>query len=165
MNPNETKTERPKLLKTLCILSFIAIGASLLLDILGMFGDRLTAAEMKKEKVAIIQEAKAMDAQGYDYLAEVQRSTIDLSVDMNNNLYMVLFISIIVGIVGLMSVFYMWKGIKLGFHGYIIYSILSALTFYLYAPAEHVHSFIIYGSVFISGMFIFMYSRNLKWMS
>ena len=160
----QAPTERPKFLKVLCILSFIAISSSILLNLMGLVGGRLTPDQMKKGKLEILKEVRKLEDGKQYYLAEVQRSSILLKKDLNDNFFLALFINVTVSLLGLFSVLYMWKGIRLGFHGYIIYSLLFILSVYVYSSADHVHSFMIYGGLFAAAIFIFMYSRNLKWM-
>jgi hypothetical protein len=66
--------------------------------------------------------------------------------------------------IGLNGVIFMLKGRKLGFHLYIVYNLIALISIYASAPASEIPSFyfILFG--IISSVFIFMFSRNLKFM-
>ena len=83
---------------------------------------------------------------------------------MNDNHYLSTFLNLIFTLLGIYAVFLMMKGAKFGFHLYIIHSILAIVGVYFYVSAANIPTFVIIVNLTISGVFIFMYSRNLKWM-
>lgn len=156
--------KRPNFLKVLCILTFISTGLSLVFSLLSLSSGRLPAAEMLREKAQLLKMSSTLENEGSNYLAEVMEYSIRLSKDANDNHHLVIFVSIVLALIGLFAAVTMWKGFKIGFHLYILYSILGILSVYTYSSVANVHSFNVYTGVLISTIFILMYSRNLKWM-
>jgi len=87
-----------------------------------------------------------------------------MSVEVNENFYFVAVFGLIVTIIGLYSALKMWKGSKLGFHIYIIYNLISIGGIYLYVSPANIPTIFVVFNVILSGIFILMYSRNLKWL-
>jgi hypothetical protein len=65
-------------------------------------------------------------------------------------------------VIGAFGAFQMWNGKKLGFHIYIIYSLLEIAQMYLFTSASNIPMLVIVYYIIISGIFIILYSRNLK---
>ena len=65
---------------------------------------------------------------------------------------------------GLFGVIFMMRRRKLGFHMYIVYSLLAIGGMLLYVSAENIHISLPIVNVIFSGLFIFLYSRTLHWM-
>ena len=65
---------------------------------------------------------------------------------------------------GLAGAIWMFKGKKIGFHLYIIYSLISLGSMYIFIPFSEVPSYSILFNGLFSGLFIWMYSRNLSWL-
>jgi hypothetical protein len=83
---------------------------------------------------------------------------------LNDHFYGVLAVSILTIVVGFFGVLSMWRGSKLGFHLYIIYSLIGTAHVYIFVSPSIVPSLMIYTNLGLSAIFVFMYSRNLKWM-
>lgn len=160
----QEQEERPSFLKVLCILSWISTGIALISGLFNLVTGPFSEEKMLEQRVDMmksIDELKTLEMNGMAELFEkIQRMT----ESMNAQFYYVQTVSLIVVTIGVFGVFKMWNRSKLGFHLYIIYSLLSVLTVYLFVAPVDVPSIVVIFNLIISGIFILMYSRNLKWM-
>lgn|SRR3989338_8034832 len=156
--------ERPNFLKVLCILSFIALGFGVLSAIGSVLGGPQSDEEMLEAQVQIAESVSLMRDQGNEAFAHFFEQVQDMMVDTNDHHQLATWLNILVVALGLFAVIRMWKGFRLGFHLYITYCILSSVVMYFYVSPEHISiAFPIFSAIF-SGLFIFLYSRNLHWM-
>jgi membrane-associated HD superfamily phosphohydrolase len=158
------KSARPAFLVVLCVLSYICLGYTVLAAIFQLIRGKQTAAEMALQNVQMNDLIEKLESANMDWYVDILQKTILMSKELNENFYAAFFVTILTLAIGLFGVIKMRKGYKLGFHMYIIYSLLGSAHVYLFVPVEIVPSIIIYFNVIFSGIFIFMYSRNLKWM-
>lgn len=164
-NVNEENQPRPRFLTVLCILTFIATGISL---ITGLFNVLVTGKQseeaMLDTKVQMTQSINEMRDMGMTSFVDLLEKIDRMSVEVNDNFYFASIFGLILTIIGLYSALKMWKGSKIGFHIYIIYNLLAIGGIYLYVSAANIPTVFVVFNVLLSGIFILMYSRNLKWM-
>ena len=84
---------------------------------------------------------------------------------MYANFMMFNLLEIFIALIGATSAFMMLFRMKLGFHAYIIYSFLSILSVYAFVAPVNVPSILILTNAIFAGLFVFLYSRNLKWLT
>lgn len=160
----ELNPKRPTFLLVICILSFIYLA----FDGLGIIGGYVTgpdsAEAIKVEKAALDKQMDDLEAQGATEWKPTIEKFKNMIVTLNRNFYYVQALNILIFIVGVTGVVFMFIGRKLGFHLYIIYSLLSVCSYYFFMSPASVPTIIIVFSGVISGLFVFLYSRNLKWM-
>jgi len=162
-NVEEVK-KRPEFLKVICILSFITIGSNLIFGFIGFLSGPQSDEELLDGKVELAKSIGELKKAGMDSMIEIMEQLNRMTVEINDSFYLASILGLIVASIGLFGVLKMWKGMKLGFHMYIIYSLISVVSIYLYVSPANIPSFIIVFNLLISGLFIFMYSRNLHWM-
>ncbi|MEJ6584180.1 MAG: hypothetical protein QNL61_01185 [Crocinitomicaceae bacterium] len=164
-NIHSENEPRPKFLTVLCILTFIATGMSLLTGIYNLLiTGRQSKDAMLGAKVEMTQSINEMKDLGMTGFVELLEKIQRMSVEINDNFYFAGLFGLLLTIIGLYSAIRMWKGSKLGFHIYIIYNLLAIGGLYLYVSPANVPSVFVIFNVVLSVAFIFMYSRNLKWM-
>jgi hypothetical protein len=160
---NEQK-KRPKFLLVLCILTFISTGFEFLGSLLKLVSGPLNNDQMQSQLVSFQEGIDKMKEIGADSFVDSMQTSIRMFKQVNENHYLAAFISIIVCVLGAYAALRMFKGYRLGFHLYIIYSILSFVSIYAYVSIGNVPTnYVLFGSA-ISLVFILLYSRNLKWM-
>lgn len=164
-NPNSQKAPRPTFLTVLCILSFIFIGFSFAFGLVGLFGGPLSEEQMLEQKVELTKSADEMRSLEMDSFAEMMEKIQRMSESINANFYASSILQVLVMGLGLYGVLLMWKGKKLGFHLYIAYSLLSIIQIYFFVSPADIPSFVVIWNLIISAIFVFMYSRNLKWLA
>lgn len=162
---SKERGQRPTFLTVLCVLSFVYIGLSLLLSFPRLFSGPMGEEQMDQAKIEMskaIDDLETMEMEGFVHmLNQIQRMTESL----NDNFYPSTIVSIVILLLGLFSAIKMWQGFKLGFHLYIGYSLLSIIQIYFFVSPADIPTFVIVWNLLISGLFVFMYSRNLKWLS
>ncbi|MFT6983651.1 MAG: hypothetical protein ACJAUD_002430 [Crocinitomicaceae bacterium] len=160
----EVRGKRPNFLTVLCILSFVYLGFGLFGGLGGIASGPSSSEEMQQAKVAMAKQVGDMKNQGLDSWVPAMQKVGRMVEQMNENHYLASFINLLITLLGIFAVYLMIRGGKLGFHLYISYCILATIGVYFYVSAANVPSFIVMFNFVFSGLFIFMYSRNLKWM-
>ncbi len=163
-NQEMKREERPSFLKVLCILSFISIGLSLL----GAMGSLISGPQSEERILAdradIIEANEELRTNGMDGLADLFEQIQRMNESLNSNFYAASLVSLIVLGIGLFGAISMWNGNRLGFHLYIVYSLISVAQLYFFVSPADIPTIAVVFNILISGTFIFMYSRNLAWM-
>lgn len=160
----EVRAKRPGFLTVLCILSFVSMGYSVLTNISGLASGPSSKEEMTVAKVELSKSIQELKAQGMDDFVPVIQKIARMGDQLNDNHYGISTVSLLVSLFGAYGVYLMFRGAKLGFHIYIIHCLLAVLTVYFFVSFANVPMFFPLIGFSFSGLFIFMYSRNLKWM-
>lgn len=158
------KEERPQFLKVLCILSFISLGFTFLGNISQFVNGPASKEEMQEQKIQMTKVISQMQEMNLSYWEETIRKLIAMTESLNNHFYGVATVTLIAAVIGFYGVLKMWQGQKLGFHFYIIYSLIGVGQMYLFASPTIIPTIILMWNIFISGLFVFLYSRNLNWL-
>jgi hypothetical protein len=161
---NQQPAERPTFLKVLCILSFISIGLSFIFSLGSVFGGPQSEEEMVAQKVELLEANEELRDSGMDGFADMMEQMTRMNESINANFYMASVVSILALLIGFYGVFSMWQGKKLGFHLYIVYSLISVGQLYLFVSPADIPSIAIIFNLIVAGVFILLYSRNLHWM-
>lgn len=160
----EVRGKRPTLLTVLCILSFVSMGYSVLTNFSGLASGPSSKEEMTAAKAQLSKSIQDSKAQGMDYFVSVIQKVARMGEQLNDNHYPVTIVSLLVSLFGAYGVYLMFRGAKLGFHIYIIHCLLALVTIYLFVSVANIPMFFTLFGFSLSGLFIFLYSRNLKWM-
>ena len=155
---------RPSFLKVLCILSLVSIGLSVLGALGSMISGPQTEESMLADRADIVEANEELRANGMDGLADLFEQIQRMNESLNSNFYAASLVSLIVLGIGLFGVLSMWNGKRLGFHVYIVYSLISVAQLYFFVSPADIPTIAVIFNILISGTFIFMYSRNLGWM-
>lgn len=161
----EERGKRPSFLKVLCILTFVVTGFGILTSVTALMAGPASDQYINKERAKMAQSATQMDELGAPAMADWLSSTSRFMVDANNNHYVSNSSQLLIAVLGLMAALRMWAGYKIGFHLYIGYCLMGILLMYTYASPANIHYLTVILSLLFSLLFIFMYSRNLKWMT
>ncbi len=159
------RPERPSFLKVLCILTWIYTGLSFLVTLGAFFQGPLNEEEMTFQKVELAKSTSQLRDIGMNSFADTFDQIQRMSESTNEHFYVSSIISLLVIVIGIASVYFMWTGRKLGFHLYIIYNLLTIGQLYIFISPSDVPTFAVVWNLLISAVFIFMYSRNMKWMT
>jgi hypothetical protein len=156
--------KRPTFLVVLSVFSLISISSGLLSSILGLISGPMEDYQVDEiigQNMAGVTQLQEM---GEVYWSDITLKILNLVKYTNENFYLDRLINLGAYAIGLNGVIFMLKGKKLGFHLYIVYNLIALISIYASAPASEIPSFyfILFG--IISSVFIFMYSRNLKFM-
>ncbi|MCO4814541.1 MAG: hypothetical protein KC454_07495 [Flavobacteriales bacterium] len=155
--------KRPVFLKVISVLSFVYLGFQSIKLFLGLIEGKLNSDELIEKKVQLTKIFRMFD-DGSEQVTESIRTTGLILEQTNDSYWLVQILTLIIVAIGVSSVMKMFNGYRIGFHFYIIYSLISVGSIYLYLSPNLVSMPSLLMDVLISGLFIFMYSRNLHWM-
>ncbi|MDR0802439.1 hypothetical protein [Fluviicola sp.] len=161
----EKPSKRPVLLTVLCILSFIVVGFGLLGVLISLAGGQPSAAEIEKAYNLTMQMASDNRDQNITFLAEILEQMAEMTSYQQHHYWSVLLVNAITMGTGFAGVLMMFRGRKLGFHLYIIYNLLSVGGSFLIIPSHMIPMISVIMNLILSGVFVFLYSLNLKWMN
>ena len=164
IDDSEKRGPRPASLKVLCVLSLITIGSSLFNNLSSLFFGPKSAEEMLESKVALTESIMELKEKGMTSFVQMLEKIEIMAEQINENIYSASITSLITLLLGLFGVIKMWQGSKVGFHYYIGYCLLSILGLYIYVSPENIPTTVLFWNLILSAFFIFLYSRNLKWM-
>jgi len=159
---NELTPKRPAFLLVLCILSFISIGMSLITSLFSLVSGPSSEEVLVSAKVELTKQISQMNDLGVSWASDILRKMIHIMEATNASHYLYTFSTILIAVVGGIGVYMMFKCKKLGFHFYIIYSLLTAVQLYFFVDARYIPPFLVVSSILFSGVFIFLYALNLK---
>jgi hypothetical protein len=162
----QSHEKRPKFLLILTILSFISIGYSTLGNLMSIIGGKMDEDTLNETKVQITTTINEMDNTGSvgEFTKSFLRWSMDLMEATNEKFILHNMLSILILIVGFAGVLLMFKGKKIGFHIYITYSIFYSILIYILMPPSFYTNLMVGFNLFISAIFVILYSMNLKWM-
>ena len=156
--------KRPAFLTVLGVLSFITIGWTYLQAFISLATGPMNEEQFVEYKVQLTKSINEARDVGMDGVAQIMEKVIVMTEATNANHYLMVVSNLFIATIGLLAVIQMFKGKKIGFHLYIIYSLIAMFQLYIFVSPTDVPTFIIIINAIISGLFIFMYSRNLSWM-
>lgn len=161
---NKEQQPRPVGLKVLSVLSWVYIGISILSTGFGLLRGKANEEEMLQMKVEMTKSISQMKDMGMTGLADMMNKIQQMTEITNEHAVAIGLTGLAILFLGFYGVLSMWKQKKLGFHLYIIYSILTIVQIYFFVSPSIVPNIIVIWNVFFSGLFILLYSRHLKWL-
>ena len=170
VNEGRVFEKRPKFLLVISILSFVNIGVSMLTSLFGVLGGKPSSEELEAAKLQFANSHEQLDAMAksekvdMSYWSDVLTKLEIMSDNMYANFSMYNSLILLVAIFALLSVYLMFTGKKLGFHFYIGYCFLYVIQSYFFTAPSDVPTFVIVLNILYGGIWVFLYSRNLKWM-
>ena len=161
----EQPTKAPTFLIVLVILTLINTGLALLGGIFSLVVGKPSEKEILASKVQMAKSIVEFKKVNLEYFVDVFTKMEAINDAMYANFMMFNLLGIFIAGIGAASAFMMLKRMKLGFHAYIVYSFLSILSVYAFVAPVNVPSILILTNAILAGLFVFLYSRNLKWLT
>ncbi|MES2800078.1 MAG: hypothetical protein V4638_08675 [Bacteroidota bacterium] len=161
---NTEQPKRPTFLTVLCILSFVNLGISFISVPIALFTGPQSEEQVALSRAAIMEGNEELRATGMNSIADMMEKIGRMTEALNAAHYPIMTLTFLNVILALVGVWMMWNGRKLGFHLYIIYNIIATAYLYLFVSPADIPTLVIVFNLIFSGLFIFLYSRNLKWM-
>ena len=155
---------KSKTFKVISVLSYIFIGIQLISVLIGFIYGRPTEEKLLDSKIENIQNSKNLGEGFREILIESYEISYQIAIHINPNYFIHLSVSFIMLMLGLIGVVFMNQKKKLGFHFYIIYSLLFTAKDYFFLPKHLISIESVLIMLMISGLFVYLYSRNLKWL-
>ena len=170
MNEGQVIEKRPKFLSVISILSFVHIGFTIVTSLYGIAGGKLSPEELEVAKLQFAESQEQLDTLAksekvdMSYWSEILTKMEIMSDNMYANFSMYNSLILLVSIFALVAVYLMFTGKKLGFHFYIGYCFLYVVQSYFFTAPNDVPTFVIVLNILYGGIWVYLYSRNLKWM-
>ncbi len=161
---NQQEEKRPTFLTVLCILTFINIGINMLTLLFQLAVGPSSEEEVLAERVELTKATSQLEDAGMDGFAGMMDQLMAMTAEIQESFYLAMIVSLVTYLIGLFGALKMFQGQKIGFHLYIIYSLLAVGGVYLYISPQNIPSISIIFGLILSGIFVFMYSRNLSWL-
>ncbi len=158
-------TSAPIFLIVLVILTLLNTGLAFLGGIFSLVVGKPSEKEILESKVQMAKPIIELRKLEMDYFVDVFTKLEAINDAMYANFMMFNLLGIFIALIGAASAFMMLFRMKLGFHAYIVYSFLSILSVYAFVAPINVPSILILTNAIFAGLFVFLYSRNLKWLT
>ena len=158
-------TSAPIFLIVLVILTLLNTGLAFLGGIFSLVVGKPSEKEILESKVQMAKPIIELRKLEMDYFVDVFTKLEAINDAMYANFMMFNLLGIFIALIGAASAFMMLFRMKLGFHAYIAYSFLSILSVYAFVAPINVPSIFILTNAIFAGLFVFLYSRNLKWLT
>ncbi len=160
----KSQQKRPIGLWVLFILTAISTGLSLLTALANLLQGPPNQAAIKQMKVEMAKSMKIAKEVKSDFLIEFIEKMSVISDATIQNFTLFNGLSFIFYAVGMAGAVLMFRGVKLGFHLYISYSLLVLIQYYFIVDASQVPWVVLLANGLVSLLFVFLYSRHLNWM-
>jgi hypothetical protein len=161
----EQPTKPPTFLIVLVILTLLNTGLAFLGGVYSLVVGKPSEKEILESKVQMAKPIIELRKLEMDYFVDVFTKLEAINDAMYANFMMFNLLGIFIALIGAASALMMLFRMKLGFHAYIVYSFLSILSVYAFVAPVNVPSILILINTIFAGLFLFLYSRNLKWLT
>tara|TARA_Y100001978_G_C23696577_1_gene437930 strand:+ start:1856 stop:2362 length:507 start_codon:yes stop_codon:yes gene_type:complete len=156
--------KRPTGLWILFILTTISTGLSLLSALTNLLQGPPNQSVIKQMKAEMAQSMKIAKEVKSDFLIEFIEKMSVISDATIQNFTLFNGLSFIFYAIGMAGAVLMFRGLKLGFHLYISYSLLVLIQYYFIVDPSQVPWMILLANGLVSLLFVLLYSRHLNWM-
>lgn len=158
-----TKSKIPKSLLITGIFSIMGTGSTIFSSLVSLIAGKPSEEEITKSKLELARSLDDVQKNNIDFLEELIKNLQIMLDAMYQNFFLYNSVAALVAGVGLVGIIFMFKRKELGFHLYIIYSLLYVAQSYIFVSPAHVPLILVIFNLGISGIFIYLYSRNLNW--
>ncbi len=160
----ELKSKPPKFLLVLLILTWCNTGLAIISSLYTLMMGKPSVEEIKQSKVVLATSMNQMTEMKMHYFATLMQKIQYLTDAMYANFIGFHLVSFSVAAIGCVAAFFMFQGKRLGFHVYIVYSLVYLSQTYLFVNPAFVPTEMLVINAFFAFIFILMYSRNLTFM-
>ena len=157
------KSRIPQLLLVTGIISLLGTGSTILSSLMSIILGKPSQEEITESKLELARSLEQVEKNDVQFLEELIRNLQIMLDAMYQNYFLYTFVAALVAGVGLVGIIVMFKRKELGFHLYIIYSLLYVAQSYLFVSPANVPLVLVLTNLGISGIFIYIYSRSLNW--
>ena len=165
MTEQVESSKRPTGLLVVFILTVISTSLSILQALGSLLAgppDKAAIKEVQTELAKSMKVAKEIDSQ---FLIDYIEKMGIITSDTIENFVFYHSLSFVFFGIGLAGAIMMYRGMKLGFHLYIVYSFLTLIQYYFITDASNIPIVLLITNGLISLLFIYLYSRHLSWMT
>jgi len=158
------KSRPPRFLFALIILTWCNTGLAITSSLFTLLIGKPSVEEIKQSKVVLATSMNQMLEIKMYYLASLMQKIQYLTDAMYANFIGFHLVSLSVAAIGSVAALFMFQGKRLGFHLYIVYSLVYLAQTYLFVNPAFVPTEMLVINAFFAFIFILMYSRNLTFM-
>jgi hypothetical protein len=156
-------TRKPTFLVVLAILSLITIVLNFFQYIMALLSGPMNQDAWEIYEATMYESVGQMNDVGMDGMATMIEQLIQMSYIANFDYFVMNnLLQLVAVLIGAAGVVFMLRLKKIGFHLYVIYSLLPIIITYLLFPIEVIPTFIIIAQLIISAIFCVLYALNLK---
>lgn len=157
---------RPRMLLVLCVLSLVYILSTSVAIISSISNGPLSDSEVEAQVAEYYSTINKLEEDGNeipDSMKEMVDKMVANAKYTNQEVFYVnSYLNLFTLLVGLVGVVLMYNLKKIGFHIYIIYSLLPIVAMYFIIPFELIPTLTVMVSLVTSTLFVILYSLNLK---
>jgi len=157
------KSRIPQLLLVTGIISLLGTGSTILSSLMSIILGKPSQEEITESKLELAKSLEQVEKNDVQFLEELIRNLQIMLDAMYQNFFLYTFVAALVAGAGLAGIIFMFKRKELGFHLYIIYSLLYVAQSYLFVSPANVPLVLVLTNLGVSGIFIYIYSRSLNW--
>ena len=158
------KSRPPRFLFALIILTWCNTGLAIMSSLFTLLMGKPSLEEIKQSKVVLATSMNQMLEIKMYYLATLMQKIQYLTDAMYANFIGFHLVSLTVAAIGSVAALFMFQGKRLGFHLYIVYSLVYLAQTYLFVNPAFVPTEMLVINAFFAFIFILMYSRNLTFL-
>ncbi|MEX1192275.1 MAG: hypothetical protein WED10_11985 [Brumimicrobium sp.] len=164
-NTETEKRKKPTFLIVLVVLSFISIGSSTIDLVSTLISGPLSQDQLEQQQAEMYEAVSVFEEADLDNFIPMIEKSAELLVYVNNEIFLPYNILTLVSlIIGFLGVFFMLQLKRIGFHLYVIYSLLPVILMYILIPMNLIISALVISTVVLSALFCVLYGLNLKHM-
>jgi hypothetical protein len=156
------KTNRPTALIVFGILSWLSLGLGLIGVVSNALSGPPTDEEIRQQEIQMLSELTPEMVAEAGWVVTETVDFLQITQDKFGILTAVTFIQVIVGLI---AVIMMFKLRKIGFHLYIVYSLIALGYWILFFGHNTLGTIMAVISGIISGIFVLLYASQLKHMN
>lgn len=158
-------TRKPTFLVVLAILSFITITLNFFQYLVSLISGPMNQEAWELYEATLYESVGQMNDVGMTGMAAMVEQVIRMSYIANFDYFVMNnVLQLITLLIGAVGVFLMLQLKKVGFHLYVIYSLLPVILLYTLFPVEAIPTFVVVATLVISAIFCVLYALNLKHM-
>ncbi|MGB1102684.1 MAG: hypothetical protein ACPG21_03570 [Crocinitomicaceae bacterium] len=153
--------KRPTTLKVLLILSAISLAFQLIVQVMNTINGPLNEEQMREQKIEMMA---GFTEESAELMQGTMTEMLALADIGNENFYLISAISLMTIAIGLASLWLMFQMRRIGFHLYVIYSLIPiADTIYFFGGMQITTMLIVLFAI-VGGVFSILYGMQLKHM-
>ncbi|MFY7943065.1 MAG: hypothetical protein ACOVNZ_00705 [Crocinitomicaceae bacterium] len=153
----------PQLLLVTGILSIIGTSMTILSGIRSLIAGKPKEEDITEVKLEMARSLEEARKNNINFLEDLIKNVQIMLDAMYENFIIYTLVASLVAGVGLAGAILMIRRKEIGFHLYIIYCFLYIAQSYLFVPPSNVPLIMVLFNIFVSGIFIYIYSRNINW--
>lgn len=157
------KTRIPQSLLIAGILTILGTGTTIVSSLISLLLGKPSEEEIMNSKLKLARPLEDAQKNNIQFLEEMIKNMQIMLDAMYENFFLYTLIASAIALVGLAGVILMFLRREIGFHLYIIYSFLYVVQNYIFVSPQTVPLVLIISYIFVSGIFIYIYSRSLNW--